>query len=79
MAHVEIFSDAGVSNANAASLSVAAVQVVITMVSVVLVDRAGRRMLLMLAGIGMACTCSILGASTASPTDGRVLLLHEGP
>lgn len=56
-----IFEDAGVESANVAALSVSATQVIVTAISCLLVDRAGRRMLLMLAGIGMACSSAILG------------------
>jgi MFS transporter, SP family, solute carrier family 2 (facilitated glucose transporter), member 8 len=56
-----IFKDAGVSNEDAASLGVAAVQVVSTVVSVVLIDRMGRRLLLLISAFGLMTMLMLLG------------------
>eukprot|EP00730_Choanoeca_flexa_P017114 TRINITY_DN8198_c0_g1_i3.p1 TRINITY_DN8198_c0_g1~~TRINITY_DN8198_c0_g1_i3.p1 ORF type:complete len:505 (+),score=112.64 TRINITY_DN8198_c0_g1_i3:113-1627(+) len=57
----KIFADAGMSNPNVPALIVAAVQVVVTAFAGSIVDRSGRRSLLMGAGIGMASSCAVLG------------------
>eukprot|EP00049_Salpingoeca_infusionum_P022433 m.6721 g.6721 ORF g.6721 m.6721 type:complete len:509 (-) comp5184_c0_seq1:329-1855(-) len=57
----EIFADAGFENANAAALIVSGVQVIVTGISCLIVDKAGRRSLLMAAGIGMVASCAMLG------------------
>ncbi|EDQ86863.1 uncharacterized protein MONBRDRAFT_10586 [Monosiga brevicollis MX1] len=57
----KIFEDAGMSNPNVPALIVSAVQVVITGLSGTIIDRAGRRALIMAAGIGMAASSAVLG------------------
>ena len=57
----QIFEDAGFSNANVSAIMVSAVQVVVTGLSCFVVDKSGRRGLLMAAGIGMSAACSVLG------------------
>eukprot|EP00053_Salpingoeca_punica_P008839 m.78958 g.78958 ORF g.78958 m.78958 type:complete len:528 (-) comp14770_c0_seq2:332-1915(-) len=56
-----IFEDAGMSSPDVSALSASAVQVIVTMISCFLVDRAGRRALLMVAGIGMSASAAVLG------------------
>ncbi|EFJ36917.1 hypothetical protein SELMODRAFT_437958 [Selaginella moellendorffii] len=56
-----IFHSAGFSSSNLASLSLALLQVVMTGVAAVLMDRAGRRLLLMVSGAGMAVSCFLVG------------------
>ncbi|KAL3680657.1 hypothetical protein R1sor_023613 [Riccia sorocarpa] len=58
-----IFSSAGISNANAASLALAILQVVMTLAAAGLMDKAGRRLLLMVSGSGMALSCFLVGFS----------------
>ena len=55
----EIFQNAGIKDANTPSILFAAAQSVATGVAAVLVDRTGRRILLLIGGIGM-CICNIL-------------------
>ena len=57
----EIFKSAGISNASTGSLIVGVVQVVITVLSCFLIDKAGRRALLMTAGTGMFSALVVLG------------------
>eukprot|EP00043_Microstomoeca_roanoka_P007023 m.68003 g.68003 ORF g.68003 m.68003 type:complete len:507 (+) comp13662_c0_seq1:177-1697(+) len=57
----QIFEDAGFSNSNVAALIVSGVQVVVTAISCVLVDKSGRRALLMVSGLGMAASAALLG------------------
>lgn len=56
-----IFTAAGFSNANTASLIVSGVQVVVTGLSCFVVDKSGRRSLLMAAGVGMSASTGVLG------------------
>eukprot|EP00041_Stephanoeca_diplocostata_P027156 m.744541 g.744541 ORF g.744541 m.744541 type:complete len:532 (-) comp23124_c0_seq20:376-1971(-) len=56
-----IFSMAGISNACVAAMMVAVVQVVVTVASCFIIDKAGRRSLLMVAGTGMAAMDIVLG------------------
>ena len=56
-----ILASAGITNANSASLAVGGVQVGATVVAVLLMDRAGRRTLLLVSSIGMALTITLLG------------------
>lgn len=58
-----IFESAGVSAGSLASLALAGLQVVMTGVSAILVDKAGRRLLLMLSSGGMCVTCLMVGLS----------------
>ncbi|KAI5073029.1 hypothetical protein GOP47_0011042 [Adiantum capillus-veneris] len=58
-----IFESAGVSAGSLASLALAALQVVMTAVSAILMDRAGRRLLLMVSSGGMCVTCFLVGLS----------------
>ncbi|KAL2621574.1 hypothetical protein R1flu_001779 [Riccia fluitans] len=56
-----IFSSAGVSNANVASLGLGALQVAMTVAAAGLMDKAGRRLLLMVSASGMALSCFLVG------------------
>jgi SP family facilitated glucose transporter-like MFS transporter 8 len=59
---VSIFESAGFKeNATMATVFIGAVQVVVTVVACLVMDRAGRRVLLILAGTGMALSCFTLG------------------
>lgn len=76
----QIFDDAGFHDANTAALIVSSVQVIVTAISCVLVDKSGRRSLLMAAGIGMAASLVILGyffflQNQGHPTTGTVALV----
>eukprot|EP00045_Choanoeca_perplexa_P007224 m.63910 g.63910 ORF g.63910 m.63910 type:complete len:503 (+) comp13983_c0_seq1:423-1931(+) len=57
----KIFKDADMPNANVPALIVSAVQVVVTAFAGSIIDKTGRRALLMSAGIGMASACAVLG------------------
>eukprot|EP01147_Barroeca_monosierra_P004188 gene4188-6534_t len=57
----QIFEDAGFSNSNIAALIIGSVQFVVTGISCVIVDKSGRRALLMVAGMIMAASSSMLG------------------
>lgn len=59
--NLQIFADAGFSNGNLPGLIVGVVQVVITAIACVIIDKTGRRALLITAGIGMAGASAILG------------------
>ncbi len=54
-------------NSQIASLIVGVVQVIITFIACMLIDKVGRRALLMTAGIGMTASCVILGLYHALP------------
>lgn len=56
-----IFSDANVNNASLVSVVVSLIQIVFTLVSCFLVDRSGRRILLMISGFTMFVCMFILG------------------
>jgi len=58
----DILRTAGIDNPNLGGLIVMAVQVVMTLVSVLLMDRAGRRVLLLLSLAGMTICVSGMGA-----------------
>lgn len=58
-----IFESAGISSGNAASLGLAAIQVVMTAVSAWLMDKAGRRLLLMVSSGGMGICLFLCGLS----------------
>eukprot|EP01018_Ginkgo_biloba_P032859 Gb_40254 [translate_table: standard] len=58
-----IFKSAGISSGDAASLGLGAIQVVMTAVAVWLMDRAGRRLLLMISSGGMAVCLFLVGLS----------------
>ncbi|KAG6552161.1 hypothetical protein Mapa_006263 [Marchantia paleacea] len=58
-----IFSSAGISSANVASLALGSLQVVMTVASAGLMDKAGRRLLLMVSASGMALSCFLVGFS----------------
>lgn len=59
----QLFGDAGYTDADLAGIIVAIVQVVFTLGSVLLVDRVGRRGLLMAAGLGIAASSAVLGST----------------
>lgn len=58
-----IFESAGISAGSLASLALAGLQVIMTGVSAILVDKAGRRLLLMMSSGGMCVTCFLVGLS----------------
>jgi len=58
-----IFESAGISSGNAASLGLAAIQVVMTAVSAWLMDKAGRRLLLMVSCGGMGVCLFFVGVA----------------
>lgn len=58
-----IFLSAGISSSNAATFAVGAIQVVATAVSTWLVDKTGRRVLLIISSAGMAVSLLIVAAS----------------
>lgn len=58
---VSILETASVVAAEKATISIGVVQVVFTFISCMLMDRAGRRFLLFVSGIGMAVTCCGMG------------------
>eukprot|EP00249_Psilotum_nudum_P019464 c27265_g1_i1 orf=329-1798(+) len=58
-----IFESAGFPSSNLASLALAVLQVVMTGVSAVLIDKAGRRLLLMISAGGMSVSCFLVGLS----------------
>lgn len=58
-----IFESAGIQAGGLASLALAALQVVMTGVAAVLMDRAGRRLLLMVSSGGMAVSSFLVGVS----------------
>eukprot|EP00898_Chlorokybus_atmophyticus_P006555 jgi/Chlat1/6900/Chrsp52S06583 len=67
----DIFIAAGIKSAHEAAMVVAALQVVMTAVSCWLMDRAGRRVLLLVSTVGMCLACFFLGLffySNASAT-----------
>eukprot|EP00051_Salpingoeca_urceolata_P005436 m.73231 g.73231 ORF g.73231 m.73231 type:complete len:508 (-) comp14328_c0_seq1:16-1539(-) len=57
----KIFSQAGFTNANLPALVVSIVQVIVTGISCLIIDKAGRRALLLMATIGMTASCIVLG------------------
>eukprot|EP00037_Helgoeca_nana_P019693 m.193101 g.193101 ORF g.193101 m.193101 type:complete len:531 (+) comp24970_c0_seq1:178-1770(+) len=56
-----IFAIAGLHNSSLASVILGVTQVIITMFSCLIIDKAGRRALLMVAGIGMTGMLAVLG------------------
>lgn len=58
-----IFESAGISAGSLASLALAVLQVVMTGVSAILMDKAGRRLLLMVSSGGMCVSCFLVGLS----------------
>ncbi|KNA12018.1 hypothetical protein SOVF_129750 [Spinacia oleracea] len=58
-----IFKEAGVSSSNAATVGLGAVQVVATMVTTWLVDKSGRRFLLIVSSAGMTFSLLVVAAS----------------
>ncbi|VVA91874.1 unnamed protein product [Arabis nemorensis] len=58
-----IFESAGVSSSNVATLGVGVVQVIATAVATWLVDKSGRRLLLMISSIGMTISLVIVAAA----------------
>lgn len=58
-----IFEDAGVTSSNAATVGVGAVQVIATGVTTWLVDRAGRRLLLIISSAGMTVSLLLVAVS----------------
>ncbi|KAH9327937.1 hypothetical protein KI387_000045, partial [Taxus chinensis] len=59
--NTSIFKSAGISDAEVASLGLAGVQVLMTGVIVWLMDKAGRRLLLMISSGGMAASLFLIG------------------
>ncbi|BBM96970.1 MFS transporter, SP family, ERD6-like sugar transporter [Marchantia polymorpha subsp. ruderalis] len=58
-----IFKSAGFANANIASFGLGSIQVFMTAVAASLMDKAGRRLLLMVSAGGMAVSCFLVGFS----------------
>lgn len=58
-----IFKSAGISSSNAASLGLGAIQVIVTAIAVWLMDKAGRRLLLMVSSGGMAICLFLVSLS----------------
>ena len=58
---VSIFESAGYENGQLATVVVGLVQVVFTFLACFLMDKAGRRLLLLVAGLGMTVSCLLLG------------------
>eukprot|EP00253_Pinus_taeda_P013195 PITA_13195 len=58
--NTSIFEAAGITSANAASLGLAVVQVVLTAFIAWLIDKAGRRILLMISSAGMAISLIVI-------------------
>ncbi|KAI9200874.1 hypothetical protein LWI28_014377 [Acer negundo] len=58
-----IFASAGVTSSNAATFGIGAVQVIATGVTTWLIDRAGRRLLLIISSVGMTVSLLIVAAS----------------
>ncbi|XP_066569325.1 solute carrier family 2, facilitated glucose transporter member 8 isoform X2 [Amia ocellicauda] len=56
-----IFEEASFKNSNAATVMVAAVQVVFTAVAALIMDRAGRKLLLILSGVCMVVSTAVFG------------------
>ena len=65
-----IFKDAGQSNADRSGLYVMSVQVAATLVSVILMERVGRRTLLLISSAGMAVSAGLLGLFFVLKTGG---------
>ncbi|XP_057832624.1 sugar transporter ERD6-like 4 isoform X2 [Cryptomeria japonica] len=59
----QIFREVGISSSNAASFGLGSLQVLMTIVTAGLVERAGRRILLMVSAGGMAFSSSLVGLS----------------
>eukprot|EP00246_Nothoceros_aenigmaticus_P010470 TRINITY_DN27000_c0_g1_i1.p1 TRINITY_DN27000_c0_g1~~TRINITY_DN27000_c0_g1_i1.p1 ORF type:complete len:490 (+),score=67.53 TRINITY_DN27000_c0_g1_i1:308-1777(+) len=59
----EIFRSVGFTSPNAASLGIGVLQVVMTGVAAGIMDKAGRRLLLMVSAGGMAASCFLVGFS----------------
>lgn len=59
----KIFESAGVSSSNAATVGLGAIQVVATGVAVWLMDKAGRRLLLIISSVGMAISLLIVSVA----------------
>lgn len=72
---VSIFKNAGLTNSELATVLIGAVQVVGTLISCLLMDRTGRRRLLIIAGVAMSLACFVFGwyyykiDSGTSPSD----------
>ncbi|CAH1790249.1 unnamed protein product [Owenia fusiformis] len=58
---VTIFESAGFKNGNQSTVIIGAVQVIGTLFSSLIIDRAGRRTLLQIGGLGMTIACFIFG------------------
>lgn len=58
---VSIFKSAGLTNSELATVLIGAVQVVGTLISCILMDRTGRRRLLIIAGVAMSLACFVFG------------------
>mmetsp|Transcript_39297 Transcript_39297/g.65997 ORF Transcript_39297/g.65997 Transcript_39297/m.65997 type:complete len:514 (-) Transcript_39297:322-1863(-) len=75
-----ILADAGIKNADVAALAVGVTQVVMTVVCCWLMDKAGRRWLLMVSTLGMSASAFTMGVyfnikETIDPATGTVLSL----
>lgn len=68
----EIFKSAGIQDAATGSLIVGIVQVIVTLFSCVIIDKAGRRALLMTAGTGMFSALLVLGFYYKFKEDGKL-------
>jgi len=69
---ITILTDAGIEWANTAGVITMVLQVIITAISVVLMDRAGRRVLLLVSLFGMFCSAFLLGVYFAIQDGGPV-------
>ena len=70
---VSIFKEAGYgSSSNLATIGVGVVQMVVTLIACSLMDRLGRRPLILLSTVGMTIACFILAAFYAMPEDKRM-------
>ncbi|XP_069039699.1 solute carrier family 2, facilitated glucose transporter member 8 [Lepisosteus oculatus] len=72
-----IFEEANFQASSVATVIVAAIQVVFTALAALIMDRAGRKVLLVLSGLAMAVSTAVFGAyfkiTSAAPTNGSSL------